>query len=197
MAGEVQFGTITQSAMAFSQLLGAFAGRHAVRRDLVVRGGAFAARRVSQRGRGGRSRHCATLRIREADDRVAYEHVTLRGPATIAVLVDDLTATIGAARGLVRSADVRARGHRQRHRGHVGERQRVSTAAAASVRSRPAGASVRAAGDAALQVLLGKRRRHDGPDACRRRRPPRSRRLASTRSSARGGLTTRRTGATS
>lgn len=110
MAGKVQFGTITQSAMAFSQLLGAFSlvvtqfGAISSYAAVLARLDALA-RAVEPSPDSAR-----TLHIREADDRVAYEHVTLAALRDGRVLLDDLTATIpGGTRVLVRSADAAAR----------------------------------------------------------------------------------------
>jgi putative ATP-binding cassette transporter len=110
MAGKVQFGTITQSAMAFSQLLGAFSlvvtqfGAISSYAAVLARLDALA-RAVEPSPDSARTPH-----IREADDRVAYEHVTLAALRDGRVLLDDLTATIpGGTRVLVRSADAAAR----------------------------------------------------------------------------------------
>jgi len=110
IAGEAQFGTITQAAMAFSQLLGAFSlvvtqfGVISSYAAVLARLDALAgAMQAPPAGAG-------TVRIAEVGDRVAYEHVTLRAARDARVLVDDLSITIpGGTRVLVRSADSAAR----------------------------------------------------------------------------------------
>ncbi|MEW6267732.1 MAG: SbmA/BacA-like family transporter [Thermodesulfobacteriota bacterium] len=108
--GEVEFGTITQAAMAFAHLLGAFSlvvtqfQAISSYTAVLARLNALAEAVVPPPADARR------LRITEADDHVAYEHVTLRAPRDGRVLVDDLTATIpSGTRVLVRSGDSAAR----------------------------------------------------------------------------------------
>ena len=110
MAGEVQFGTITQSAMAFSQLLGAFS--LVVTQFGAISSYAAVLARLDALARAVEPtpETAATLRVREANDRVAYEHVTLKAQRDDRVLLADLTTTIeSGTRVLVRSADAAAR----------------------------------------------------------------------------------------
>ena len=110
IAGEVQFGTITQSAMAFSQLLGAFS-LVVTQFGVISSYGAVLARLDAlARAVSAPPGAADALRTVEADDRVAYDRVTLRSPRDARVLVDDLTVAIpSGTRVLVRSADGVAR----------------------------------------------------------------------------------------
>ena len=93
--GEVEFGVITQSAMAFSVLLGAL--------SLIVTQfqsiSSFAAV-ITRIGslvdalEGVRAPGAAALEVREDDTRVAYEGLTLRSPDDDHVLVRDLSVSI-------------------------------------------------------------------------------------------------------
>jgi putative ATP-binding cassette transporter len=93
--GEIEFGVITQSAMAFSVLLGAL--------SLVVTQfqsiSSFAAV-VARLGsladalEGVRAPAAAALEVREDDTRVAYERLTLRSPGNDHVLVKDLSVSV-------------------------------------------------------------------------------------------------------
>ena len=93
--GEVEFGVITQSAMAFSVLLGAL--------SLVVTQfqsiSSFAAV-VARLGsladalEGVRTPAVAPLDVHEDDTRVAYERLTLRSPGNDHVLVRDLSVSV-------------------------------------------------------------------------------------------------------
>ncbi|MBY0274001.1 ABC transporter ATP-binding protein/permease [Candidatus Binatia bacterium] len=110
IAGETQFGTITQAAMAFSQLLGAFS--LVVTQFGAISSYAAVLARLNALAEAvqPRSSDAGAPRIVQADDHVAFEHVTLRAPRDARVLVDDLTATIpSGTRVLVRSADSLAR----------------------------------------------------------------------------------------
>jgi putative ATP-binding cassette transporter len=110
IAGDVQFGTITQAAMAFSQLLGAFS--LVVTQFGVISSYAAVLARLNALADAVEPpvESASTLRITEAKDRVAYDHVTLRAPRDGHVLLDDLSATITrGTRVLVRSADGAAR----------------------------------------------------------------------------------------
>jgi putative ATP-binding cassette transporter len=93
--GKVEFGVVTQSAMAFAMLVGAF--------SLIVTQfqsiSSFAA--VIQRLINlwyvielAQTETVAGLDVREEDDHVAYENLTLRSPSDKRVLVRDLNLTI-------------------------------------------------------------------------------------------------------
>lgn len=93
--GKVEFGVITQSAMAFAMLVGAF--------SLIVTQfqsiSSFAA--VIQRLINlwyaielAQTETLSGLDVREADDCVAYQNLTLRSPSDKRVLVQDLNVTI-------------------------------------------------------------------------------------------------------
>jgi len=93
--GEVEFGVITQSAMAFSVLLGALSlivtqfqsiSSFAV---VISRIGSLADALEGVRAPGG-----AALELRQDDARVAYEGLTLRSPDDDHVLVRDLSVSI-------------------------------------------------------------------------------------------------------
>lgn len=110
IAGETQFGTITQAAMAFSQLLGAFS--LVVTQFGAISSYAAVLARLNALADAVQPppSSTATLRITEDPDHVAYEHVTLRAPRDARVLLDDLTLTIpSGTRVLVRSDDSTAR----------------------------------------------------------------------------------------
>jgi vitamin B12/bleomycin/antimicrobial peptide transport system ATP-binding/permease protein len=110
MAGETQFGTITQAAMAFSQLLGAFS--LVITQFGVISSYAAVLARLNALVDAVQppATDASTLRVTEAGDRIVYEHVTLRASRDARVLVDDLSVTIeSGTRVLVRSADSSAR----------------------------------------------------------------------------------------
>jgi len=93
--GDIQFGVITQSAMAFSQLMGAFSlivtqiqslSSYAV---VLLRIGEFgdAADQIA-------ARDVCLLEVRDQKDRITFEHLTLRSPRDGRTLVNDLTLSI-------------------------------------------------------------------------------------------------------
>jgi putative ATP-binding cassette transporter len=93
--GKVEFGVITQSAMAFAQLLGAF--------SLIINQfqsiSLFAAVIARIDALGGAVEHTtapASLAIETVDDRdrVAYERLTVRAPDGAGTLVKDLSVSI-------------------------------------------------------------------------------------------------------
>jgi putative ATP-binding cassette transporter len=93
--GEVEFGVITQSAMAFAQLLGAF--------SLIINQfqsiSLFAAVIARVDALGGAVEHStapASLAIETVDDRdrVAYERLTVRAPDGAGTFVKDLSVSI-------------------------------------------------------------------------------------------------------
>ena len=110
IAGDVEFGVITQSAMAFAHLLGAFS--LVVTQFQVISSYAAVLARLStlvdamQRTPGGEG---AGIEVVEADGRLAYERVTLRAPRDGRILLKDLSVTVPAgSRLLIRGHDVAA-----------------------------------------------------------------------------------------
>jgi putative ATP-binding cassette transporter len=110
IAGDVEFGVITQSAMAFAHLLGAFS--LVVTQFQVISSYAAVLARLStlveamQRTPGGEG---AGIEVVEADGRLAYERVTLRAPRDGRILLQDLSVTVPAgSRLLIRGHDVAA-----------------------------------------------------------------------------------------
>lgn len=121
--GEVEFGVITQSAMAFSQLLGAFSlivtqfqsissftaviARIGSLAEAIEQAQAVTILSHERCGHGIRTVDCPiclahavalpalpTITIRHEDDRIAYEELTLRGPQDDQLLLADLTLAI-------------------------------------------------------------------------------------------------------
>jgi putative ATP-binding cassette transporter len=93
--GEVEFGVITQSAMAFSVLLGALS--LIVTQFQSISSFAAVVARIGSLAdalEGVPARGAATLEVREDDARVAYEGLTLRSPDDDHVLVRDLSVSI-------------------------------------------------------------------------------------------------------
>lgn len=110
MAGETQFGTITQAAMAFSQLLGAFS--LVITQFGVISSYAAVLARLNALVDAVEppALDASALRVNEGGERIVYEHVTLRAARDARVLIDDLSVTIETGtRVLVRSADSAAR----------------------------------------------------------------------------------------
>ncbi|MBX6419768.1 MAG: ABC transporter ATP-binding protein/permease [Nevskia sp.] len=95
LRGEVEFGVITQSAMAFSTLMGAFS--LAVTQFESISGYAAVVSRLSRLvdaiERNGAQVHSA-LELRAAADRIAFEKLTLYGEEDGRVLVRELSVTI-------------------------------------------------------------------------------------------------------
>jgi vitamin B12/bleomycin/antimicrobial peptide transport system ATP-binding/permease protein len=92
--GEVQFGVITQSAMAFSMLLGAFS--LIVNQFQSISSFAAVVARLSslvEAVEHAQSRPCM-IETREENDRVAYERLTLRSPTDGRTLVRELSASL-------------------------------------------------------------------------------------------------------
>jgi len=93
--GEVEFGVITQSAMAFSTLLGALSLVVTQFQSIssftavVTRIGSLADALEDVRAPGA-----AVIETRQEDGRVAYEGLTLRSPEDDRVLVSDLSLSI-------------------------------------------------------------------------------------------------------
>lgn len=109
--GKVEFGVITQSAMAFAMLVGAFSliitqfqsisSFYAVIQRLI---NLWYAIELAQ------TETMSGLDVREEDDGVAYENLTLRSPSDKRVLVQDLNVTIPyGTRVLVTGADETAK----------------------------------------------------------------------------------------
>ena len=93
--GEVEFGVITQSAMAFSVLLGALS--LVVTQFQSISSFAAVITRVGSLAdalEGVPARGAAALEVRQDDARVAYEGLTLRSPDDDHVLVRDLSVSI-------------------------------------------------------------------------------------------------------
>jgi len=95
---EVEFGVITQSAMAFAQLLGAFS--LIVTQFQSISSFAAVLARLNALNDAFQQAHAPTpagIEVREESGRLAYEHLTLHSPRDGRVLVADLSITI--ARG--------------------------------------------------------------------------------------------------
>jgi putative ATP-binding cassette transporter len=107
MRGEAQFGVITQAAMAFSNLLGAFS--LIVTQFLVISSYAAVLARLSALAEGMRNAakpRETGIEVVEADTGLAYERLTLRTAHDGQVLVRELSATVPLkGRLLIRSHD--------------------------------------------------------------------------------------------
>jgi putative ATP-binding cassette transporter len=130
--GEVEFGVITQSAMAFTQLLGAFSlivnqfGSISSFAAVTARLGGFA--EAIERMDVDR-RNIDTVEDR---DRVAYERLTLRTSRDDGVLLTDLSVSIPRGmRVLVRGANEAARVALFRDRRNLDSRRRTNRPSAA------------------------------------------------------------------
>jgi putative ATP-binding cassette transporter len=108
--GDVEFGVVTQSAMAFTQLLGAFS--LVVTQFPTISSYAAVLARLNALTVGIRSGRTAPRRIDTVeDDRIAYEELTLRLPEAGRVLVDRLSMSIlRGTRVVIRSRDAMTRG---------------------------------------------------------------------------------------
>ena len=109
--GEVEFGVVTQSAMAFAQLLGAF--------SLIINQfqsiSSFAAVIARVDALGEAVEHTTApdspaIETAEDRDRVAYERLTLRAPDGAGALVKDLSVSIPRGRGCWSRGRTRPRG---------------------------------------------------------------------------------------
>jgi putative ATP-binding cassette transporter len=108
--GNVEFGVITQSAMAFSLLLGAFSLIITQFQTISSYAAVLARLHALVDVAFPEAPALQPIAIVEDDDRLAYEHVTLRGPRDKRVLVQDLSLTIPkGGRVLIRSGDGEAR----------------------------------------------------------------------------------------
>lgn len=95
IASEVEFGVITQSAMAFTALLGAFS--LIVTQFQSISSFAAVLARLSSFGEAVEQevvKRVSPIIISEEADRVAYSGLTLRSPRSGRVLVENLTVTI-------------------------------------------------------------------------------------------------------
>ncbi|QSA97829.1 ABC transporter ATP-binding protein/permease [Methylococcus sp. EFPC2] len=95
IAGEVEFGVITQSAMAFTALLGAFS--LIVTQFQSISSFAAVLARLSSFGEvidEEGARRVSPIAISEEVDRVAYAGLTLRSPRSGRILVENLTLAI-------------------------------------------------------------------------------------------------------
>ena len=95
MRGDVEFGVITQSAIAFSTLLGALS--LVVTQFQSISSFAAVVTRIGSLADaldGARPTDTAGIDVREEADRVAYEELTLRSPQNDRVLVKDLSISI-------------------------------------------------------------------------------------------------------
>jgi len=110
ISGQVEFGVITQSAMAFSLLLGAFS--LIITQFQTISSYAAVLARLSALAEvvlpvTPETHPIATV---EEDGRLAYEHLTLRAPRDGRILVRDLSAVIASgSHVLIRSGDATAR----------------------------------------------------------------------------------------
>jgi putative ATP-binding cassette transporter len=93
--GEIEFGVITQSAMAFTQLLGAFSLIVNQAQSLSSFAAVFARLNVLGEAVGHRPPPSpSAVAVRETDARLAYEGLTLFSPGDGQALIKDLTAEI-------------------------------------------------------------------------------------------------------
>jgi len=93
--GKAEFGVITQSAMAFSHLLGAFS--LIVTQFQSISSLAAVAARLSSLGEASdqaRSARVPAIEVRLSDDWLAYEKLTLRSPEDGRLLVKELTVSV-------------------------------------------------------------------------------------------------------
>lgn len=108
--GEVEFGVVTQSAMAFTQLLGAFS-LVVTQFPTISSYGAVLARLNALTVGIRLGRHTGRRIQTVENDRIAYEDLTLRLPEAGRVLVDRLSLSIPrGTRLVVRSQDAMVRG---------------------------------------------------------------------------------------
>jgi len=112
IAGDAQFGVITQSAMAFGHLLGAFS-LIVTQFQSISTYTAVIARLSALREAMDRARvvTAPNIELCETCSEVAYEHLTLTSPRSGRTLVEDLTLAVPArTRLLIRTQDERS-GH--------------------------------------------------------------------------------------
>jgi putative ATP-binding cassette transporter len=109
--GEAEFGVITQSAMAFSHLLGAFS--LVVTQFQAISSYAAVLARLNALAEGVQEREpgSAAIVVVEDDERVAYERLTLRTPHEGRVLIRELTLSLSRGTRLaISSHDPAVRG---------------------------------------------------------------------------------------
>ena len=134
--GDVEFGVITQSAMAFAHLLGAFS-LIVTQFQAISSYGAVLARLNALAEVLQPPTDASGIDTTEDPERLAYERLTLAVPGDAGVLVRELSFAIPrGARVLVCSADtaVRARAHAGDGR-RLGRRRRARRASAARAAS--------------------------------------------------------------
>lgn len=110
IAGEVQFGVITQSAMAFGHLLGAFS-LIVTQFQSISNYTAVIARLAALREAMDRARapSAPNINLCNVCAQIAYEHLTLRSPRSGRILVDDLSLALPVGtRLLIRAKDASA-----------------------------------------------------------------------------------------
>ncbi len=94
MRGEVEFGVITQSAMAFSHLIGAFSLIVTQFQSISSYAAVLTRLRSLSEGMHRAASPSAIEIVEEPDARVACEHLTLRSPGDGRVLIADLEVAI-------------------------------------------------------------------------------------------------------
>ena len=107
MDGRVEFGVVTQSAMAFSTLVAAFS-LIVTQFQSISSFAAVVTRLSSLMEAVDASKHCAqcTIEFCEEEGRLAFEELTLRSPSDGRVLLDRLSLEIsGGRRFLIQSED--------------------------------------------------------------------------------------------
>jgi putative ATP-binding cassette transporter len=95
MRGEVEFGVITQSAIAFAQLLGAFS--LIVTQFQSISSFTAVIARLDDFSEAAHQSETAApppIEVTDGDDGLVFEHVTLEAPDDAKVLVEDLTLTV-------------------------------------------------------------------------------------------------------
>jgi len=94
MRGEVEFGVVTQSAMAFAQLMGAFSLIVTQFQSISSYAAVMARlRRLSSAMEAAVRNPLSSIAIHDSDDQLAFEHLTLRS-ASERILIADLSITI-------------------------------------------------------------------------------------------------------
>jgi putative ATP-binding cassette transporter len=94
MRGEVEFGVITQSAMAFGQLLGAFSLLITQFQSISSYAAVLARVASLTEALDQAQQRAGTIEVREEDGRVAYEALTLRAGVEEPPLIDALSVSV-------------------------------------------------------------------------------------------------------
>ncbi len=94
MRGEVEFGVITQAAMAFSHLIGAFSLIVTQFQSISSYAAVLTRLRNLSEGMHQAASASPIVFVQEKDARVAFEHLTLRSPGDGRVLIADLDVVI-------------------------------------------------------------------------------------------------------